>query len=44
MIEETRFKCLNLNVRGKMHFFKDTKLCVNTFHIFSHFMIFDLIY
>ena len=34
MIEETRFKCLNLNVRSKMRFSQRLKLCVNAFHIF----------
>ena len=36
MIEETRFKCFNLNVRSKMCFSQRLKLCVYTFYIFSY--------
>ena len=43
MIEETRFKCLNLNVCGKMPLSKRLKLYDNTVLIFSHLMTFDLV-
>ena len=43
MIEETRFKCLNLNVCTKMPLSQRVKLCDNTFLIFSRLMTFVLI-
>ena len=43
MIEETRFKCLNLNVCSKMPLSQSVKLCDNTFLIFSHLITFELI-
>ena len=43
MIEETKFKCLNLNVCSKMPLSQRLKLFDNTFLIFLHLMTFDLI-